>query len=139
MANEQNLIPNGYKLTLEEQKKGGKKSGEVRRKRADMRKAAQAILDGVYKTEDGAEITGAELLVMTLLEIAKNKKNKQAIPAIKLLMELTGNNRTEEDVKKLNAEIKLLEAKAKLMNGGSSSVEDLTILAEMLKDDRTDD
>lgn len=139
MANEQNLIPNGYKLTLEEQKKGGKKSGEVRRKRADMRKAAQAILDGVYKTENGTEITGAELLVMTLLEIAKNKKNKQAIPAIKLLMELTGNNRTEEDVKKLNAEIKLLEAKAKLMNGGSSSVEDLTILAEMLKDDRADD
>lgn len=139
MANEQNLIPNGYKLTLEEQKKGGKKSGEVRRKRADMRKAAQAILDGVYKAEDGTEITGAEMLVMTLLEIAKNKKNKQAIPAIKLLMELTGNNRTEEDVKKLKAEIKLIEAKAKLMNGGSSSVEDLTILAEMLKDDRTDD
>ena len=31
MAKEDNLIPGGYKLTVEEASKGGKRSGEVRR------------------------------------------------------------------------------------------------------------
>ena len=38
MANEQNLRPCEYELTQEEQKKGGKKSGEVRSLRATVRK-----------------------------------------------------------------------------------------------------
>ena len=42
MANEQNLIPGGHKLTKEEQSKGGKASGEARRMRAAVRK----VLDG---------------------------------------------------------------------------------------------
>ncbi|MBQ4153873.1 MAG: hypothetical protein IJE01_01570 [Clostridia bacterium] len=42
MANEQNLIPGGHKLTQEEQSAGGKKSGEMRR----MRSAVKKILNG---------------------------------------------------------------------------------------------
>lgn len=42
MANEQNLIPGAHKLTQEEQSEGGKKSGEVRRLKAAVKKA----LDG---------------------------------------------------------------------------------------------
>ncbi len=42
MANEQNLIPGAHKLTHEEQSEGGKKSGEVRRLKAAVKKA----LDG---------------------------------------------------------------------------------------------
>jgi len=38
MANEQNLRPREGGLTIEEQKKGGKKSGEVRSLRATVRK-----------------------------------------------------------------------------------------------------
>lgn len=38
MANEQNLRPGEKQLTVEDQKKGGKKSGEVRSLRATVRK-----------------------------------------------------------------------------------------------------
>lgn len=41
MANEQNLKPGAYKLTQEEQSKGGKKSGETRRLQAAMKKALE--------------------------------------------------------------------------------------------------
>lgn len=44
MANEKNLRPSEYKLTLEEQKKGGIKSGEVRRQKKTMQEIAKYIL-----------------------------------------------------------------------------------------------
>ena len=45
MANEQNLRPAEYKLTLEEQKKGGIASGEARRRRKQLREQLEALLD----------------------------------------------------------------------------------------------
>lgn len=41
MANEQNLIPGAHSLTVEEQSKGGKASGETRRLKAAVRKALE--------------------------------------------------------------------------------------------------
>ena len=41
MANEQNLRPAEYKLTVEEAKKGGIASGEARRRKKTMRELAQ--------------------------------------------------------------------------------------------------
>lgn len=43
MANEQNLRPAEYKLTLEEQKKGGIKSGIARRRKRTMREIAEMV------------------------------------------------------------------------------------------------
>ena len=43
MANEQNLRPAEYKLTVEEQKKGGKASVEARRKRKACWRSAIAF------------------------------------------------------------------------------------------------
>ena len=43
MANEQNLRPSEYKLSREEAKKGGKKSGEVRRRKKLLREIAETI------------------------------------------------------------------------------------------------
>ena len=42
MANEQNLIPGGHKLTLEEQSNGGKASAAARRARRTLRQAAMS-------------------------------------------------------------------------------------------------
>ena len=53
MANEQNLIPGGHKLTLEEQSAGGKASGEKRRLRAAVKK----ILDSPMP-DDMEELLG---------------------------------------------------------------------------------
>lgn len=43
MANEQNLRPSEYKFTLEEAKKGGRKSGEARRRRKTLREIANML------------------------------------------------------------------------------------------------
>ena len=50
MANEQNLRPSEYKLSLEEAKKGGIASGEARRRRKSMQEFAEMILGLSMKT-----------------------------------------------------------------------------------------
>lgn len=50
MANEQNLRPGEYKLSLEEAKKGGQASGEARRRRKSMQEFAEMILGLSMKT-----------------------------------------------------------------------------------------
>ena len=49
MANEQNLRPSEYKLSREEAKKGGIKSGKVRREKATMKKALEILIQGAIK------------------------------------------------------------------------------------------
>lgn len=53
MANEQNLRPGEYKLTLEEQKKGGLKSAEIRKEKATFKKAIQWLVNSDIKLNDG--------------------------------------------------------------------------------------
>ena len=75
MANEKNLKPCEYKLSQEEAKKGGKKSGETRRKKKLLREiaeaigAAQAPEEVIAKMEklgfsDGSKITLDEAMMM---------------------------------------------------------------------------
>lgn len=52
MANEQNLIPQAHILTVEEQSKGGKKSGEVRRERKTIQKILNDLLDSDVAKND---------------------------------------------------------------------------------------
>jgi hypothetical protein len=70
MANEQNLRPGEYKLTVEEAKKGGKASGEARAARRDLRKALEMLLDKNYKTNTGEEISGTEAIALKQIEKA---------------------------------------------------------------------
>lgn len=63
MANEQNLRPGEYKLTLEEQKKGGIASGKARREKADLRRQMQLWLESDVTTDKhGNPMSGAQLL-----------------------------------------------------------------------------
>lgn len=66
---EDNLRPSEYKLTLEEQKKGGIKSGEVRRQKKTMQEIAKYILS---------------------MSIQKGEKN--SVEDIQNLAELKGKN-----------------------------------------------
>ena len=64
MANEQNLRPGEYKLSLEEAKKGGINSGKARREKADLKKQLQLFLEMDATTDKrGEPLTGAELMV----------------------------------------------------------------------------
>lgn len=53
MANEKNLRPCEYKLTQEEQKKGGIKSGQVRKEKASFKKAIQWLVNSDIKLNEG--------------------------------------------------------------------------------------
>ena len=56
MANEQNLKPGGYKLTLEEQKKGGIASGKARRKKKTLKQIGDMIGSLDIKSPKNREI-----------------------------------------------------------------------------------
>lgn len=70
MANEQNLIPEAHKLTVEEQSAGGKASGEARAARRDLRKALEALLDKEFSSKDGTTLSGAEAIALKQMEKA---------------------------------------------------------------------
>ena len=76
MANEQNLRPAEYKLTLEEQKKGGKRSGEVRRARKTLREELLALLSKDIKDESGNSINAQVAMSTSLIKEALKGNTK---------------------------------------------------------------
>lgn len=73
MANEQNLRPAEYKLSLDEQKKGGIRSGQVRREKADFKKKCQMWMETeVAKDKNGKPMTGADLMIAVAGKGIKN-------------------------------------------------------------------
>lgn len=63
MANEQNLIPAQHKLTVDEASKGGKASGQARRKRKQMREALDELLSRDFTDRSGNRIDGTMALM----------------------------------------------------------------------------
>ena len=72
MANEENLIPNTERSpneVRENGRKGGIKSGEVRREKADLRRVIQTWLESQATTDkNGNPMTGAELMAMVAVK-----------------------------------------------------------------------
>lgn len=84
MAREDNLRPGEYKLTLEEQKAGGRKSGEVRKEKATMKKTLEMLLD--EKSSKGK--TYRELATLGLLKGAVQGKAENYKTILTLLGEI---------------------------------------------------
>lgn len=80
--NEQNLIPQAHELTVDEQSKGGKASGEARRRKKDLRQALEMLLDKEYQQRNGDMITGTEAISAKLFEQAM-KGNIKAFETIR--------------------------------------------------------
>ncbi|MBO7473121.1 MAG: hypothetical protein J6U00_03830 [Ruminococcus sp.] len=119
MANEQNLIPNSARTPSElreQTRKGGVNSGKARKRKADLRKMAQAVLDGTYTDKNGKEFTGEEALISGLVANLTDPKGKNWGKAVDLLVELLGADKSREDKQKLKAEIALLKAKTKVIS-----------------------
>ena len=123
MAGKENLIPGKHKLTLAEQSAAGKKSGAVRKQKADLRKAIQAALDAEYTDKNGKKFTGTEGIAQVLVVKALDKKDKDCVAAIKYLAELLGMNRSDEQKERDKAEIELLKAKIKACTGDTVTYE----------------
>lgn len=134
MANEQNLIP-GNKLSPEEARengrKGGIQSGKARKRKADLRKAAQAILDGTFTDKNGKPFTGEEAFKNSLLANLANPNSKNWGKAIDVFVKLTGADMSREEKQQIKAQTALIKAKAELLNVSDDSV--LEKLDDVLK------
>lgn len=72
MANEQNLKPVRNKSEARERGiKGGKASGEARRKKKLLKECLDALLEKEYVDKKGKKATGAETLALTVFQKAQ--------------------------------------------------------------------
>lgn len=143
---EDNLIPFTSEQNREEAKKngvkGGKASGEARRRNKSMRKLAEIVNSLPLSSKNKAQLPdGIKEDEMTFQMGFIIKVYHQALKgdtkAMKLWVDLSNTldeKKTELEIKKLKAEIKKLNGDA----SASSSIEDLTPLADMLKGEDSD-
>lgn len=99
MANEQNLRPAEYKLSLEEAKKGGIASGKARREKATMKKVLMDMLEEVADKENN--LTYKQLATLGLLKgaIQGNATNYKTI--LEAIGEIEANSSTPDVVIKV--------------------------------------
>jgi hypothetical protein len=113
---QENLIPFSERTEEEARengRKGGKASGAARRRKADLRRMAQDILDGTYTDKNGKPFSGADLIQNGLMQNLSNPNSKNWGKAMDIFIQLTGANMSPEQKAKLKAEAQLAKAKAK--------------------------
>lgn len=124
MPNEQNLIPNSERTPeqiREMASNGGVKSGKVRRQKADLRKAAQAILEATYTDKtSGKQYTGLDMFMHSIAANISNPQSKNWGKAMDCLIQLTGANITPEQKAKFKAEADLAKTRAKQLKAAES-------------------
>ena len=136
MANEQNLKPFEKNCRSNEEavrngSKGGINSGKARKRKADLRKMAQQVLDGTYTDKHGKEFTGEEAVIQGLVANLADPKGKNWGKAMDLLVQLLSANKSREEKQMLKAQTALIKAKAELLNVSDDSV--LKKLDDVLK------
>lgn len=147
---DENLRPCEYKLSQEEAKKGGIKSGQVRKQKKTVAEYLRKWADSEVSEKDKKELQALglseEATNRTLLVIPLIKKITQGdTKALQMALELLGEDKAkEQQIKKLEAEIELLKAetqKLRMQVGEDREVEDLTALGDMLQvsEDKGDD
>lgn len=148
---DENLRPCEYKLSQEEAKKGGIKSGQVRKQKKTVAEYLKKWADSEVSGEKNKKALQAlglseEATNRTLLVIPLIKKITQGdTKALQMALELLGEDKKKElEIKKLRREIELLKAeteKLRMQVGDDREVEDLTALRDMLQvdDDKGDD
>lgn len=142
-GNINNLVPNEDRTPEERRanaRKAGQASGAARRRKADLRKAAQQILDGTYADRNGNQLTGYEIVIKGMVANLSDPKGRNWSKAMDLLIQLTGSGQSKEQVAKLKADTAYTKARTKLIEEGKNTVdiEDLAPLADLLKLDDED-
>ena len=94
---EDNLKPGEYKLTQEEQKKGGIASGIARREKATMKKTLEMLVDEVAKIDGNDDkLTYKQLATLGLIKGAMDGNAVNYKTMLEVLGELVENNNTPE-------------------------------------------
>ena len=91
MAEERSKIPNEHKLTLDDQKAGGKASAESRKRKKLLRECIDELLAKEY-TSEGKTLTGSEALAVTLMK----KAMKGDVKAFEVLRDTAGEKPVEK-------------------------------------------
>ena len=120
MANEQNLVPFTSDQNREEAarngRKGGKASGKARREKADLRRMAQALLDGRFTDVNGVSFTGSELVQKGLMQNLADAGGRNWGKAMDILITLTGASITPEQKEAMKAQTEKVKAETKRLN-----------------------
>lgn len=145
---DENLRPCEYKLSQEEQKKGGRKSVEVRRQKKTIAEYLKTWADKEVDEKNkkalqslglDEEATNRTLLVLPLIK----KANGGDIKALQMIIDLLGEDKKKDlEIAKLKEEINLLRAETQKITaafGEDREIEDLSGLAEMLRKDKGGD
>lgn len=137
--NDDNLIPTSKRSKSEARalgKKGGIASGKARRKKADLRKAMQEAMEATFTDKKGKKKTGQEIAIAGIIANLSDPSGRNWGKAVEMMLLLTGQSMTKEQIAKIKAETALTKAKTKALeqNGGSlADIEDLTPIADMLR------
>lgn len=120
MANPETLVPQAHKLTVEEASKGGKKSGEVRRKRKTLAEIGDMIGGLKITSEKNREImrqagiTDEEMINDTGMLFRLNLNAQKGDPkAIELLSKLRGQFKEQHTVETIEPPAPLYDARKK--------------------------
>ena len=127
MANEQNLIPNSERTPSElreQTRKAGIASGKARKRKADLRRMAQEVLDGTYTDRKGKQITGEEAVIRGLVANLTDPQGKNWGKAMDLLVVLLGANKSREEKQQIKAQTALIKAKVDVLTGADTSALD---------------
>lgn len=99
MANIENLRPCEYKLSQEEAKKGGIRSGEVRKEKATMRKTLEMLVDEIAKIDGNDDkLTYKQLATLGLIKGAIDGKADNYKTMLETLGELQENKSNTPEI-----------------------------------------
>lgn len=94
-----NLVPSGgaHKLTVEEASKGGKRSGEVRRQKKELRELLEHYLNEPA-TVNGQEVTRKDVMAVRAIQIVTdpNTRDSDFFRAFELVRDTIGEKPTDK-------------------------------------------
>jgi hypothetical protein len=96
----------------------------------------QEALEQTFTDKKGQKRTGQEITISGIIANLSDPNGRNWGKAVEMMLLLTGQSMTKEQIAKIKAETKLTMAKTKALeqDGGSlADIEDLTPLADMLR------
>lgn len=136
MANAENLIPNSKRSpneVRENGKKGGIKSGQVRKQKSDLRKMMNTWLDEEHTNKNGGTVTGNQAIMNQIISNAMNPDSKNWSKSIDIILQMSGALISDEQKARQQAETDLIRAKVEMMSSTDTTALDKldSILTEM--------
>lgn len=141
MANEKNLIRLSPSEAREYGRRGGKASGEARRRKADFRKTLNMLLTAEIDSEEWKpvlEALGVECTLESALNMAMIREGLAGnVKAYEAIARYSGqSDKPDEDIRNREADTELKKARKQAVTGENETDEALDKLDSILKEMR---